>query len=234
VIRIPDYINYGRSVLARLIMPNAPEKPLDSTAYWKSRYANGGNSGLGSFGQVANHKASVVSEILATYDVQSVVDLGCGDGNQLNLLNLNYINYMGYDVSSSLMAKLQENFKQFENLRFSSDFTEVLGFNSTIERPSLVLSLDVIYHLVQDSVYYDYLEKIGILSPDLILIYSSNFDEGTDKYHVRHRKFTRDFPNLFPAYSMLGLIHGLSHSDTSADFFLFGRGSFSSGSTLIS
>lgn len=221
--QIRDYVNYARELIAQLIMPRAPKKALNSSEYWESRYIRGGDSGLGSFGLLAVNKSKVLMEIITSHEIKSVIDLGCGDGNQLKYFNFCNLDYLGYDVSAFVIDKIRAKYHKNNNYRFSSDFSEIVEFNLRMTKPSIVISFDVLYHLVQDATYFEYLRKIEILSPDFILIYSTNFDQGSDKYHVRHRKFTRDFSSCFPEYSLLSLIHSPVHPDTSADFYFFGK-----------
>lgn len=56
-----------------------------STDYWESRYATGGTSGPGSSGKLAEFKAEVLNSFVRRDNVLSVIEFGCGDGNQLSL-----------------------------------------------------------------------------------------------------------------------------------------------------
>ena len=64
--------------------------------------------------------------------------------------------------------------------------------NYNNEKADAVLSLDVIYHLVEDTIFEKYMDNIFDCAQRWVVIYSSNFD-GLDESlaeHVRHRKFT--------------------------------------------
>eukprot|EP01083_Nonionella_stella_P197262 725405_1 len=75
--------------------------------YWEKRYKKGGNSGQGSYGPSAMFKASVINAFVKRYKITgNVVELGCGDGN--NLLYYNFdkqTTYIGYDVSQTIIEK---------------------------------------------------------------------------------------------------------------------------------
>ncbi len=58
-----------------------------SDKYWEQRYAVGGNSGVGSYGKFANFKAEVINKFVREHKIKSVIEFGCGDGNQLKLAN---------------------------------------------------------------------------------------------------------------------------------------------------
>ena len=54
------------------------------------------------------------------------------------------------------------------------------------------MSLDVIYHLVEDRVFEKYMRDLFSASNKYVIIYASNKDEQEEGQaeHVRHRKFT--------------------------------------------
>jgi hypothetical protein len=56
-----------------------------SADYWERRYAEGGDSGHGSYGRFAEFKAEVLNRFVAEQRIESIVEFGCGDGNQLTL-----------------------------------------------------------------------------------------------------------------------------------------------------
>jgi len=61
------------------------------------------------------------------------------------------------------------------------------------QQADLALSLDVIYHLVEDPVFQDYMSKLFGAANRYVVIYSSdtNDDRGYKGTHVRHRMFSR-------------------------------------------
>ena len=77
--------------------------------YWQKRYLRGGNSGNGSYGKLAHFKAEVINRFVEEKSVKTVIEWGCGDGNQLKLAN--YPQYIGYDISSKAISICREKFK---------------------------------------------------------------------------------------------------------------------------
>ena len=75
-----------------------------SAAYWNQRYVQGGDSGVGSYGRFAAFKARVLNQLFVEHGVHSVVEFGCGDGNQLASLVVD--DYLGVDVSPEAMREL--------------------------------------------------------------------------------------------------------------------------------
>jgi SAM-dependent methyltransferase len=201
------------------------QKPLSgsSSSYWESRYASGGNSGVGSYTQFAMFKAEVLNKFVAEHTVQSVIEFGCGDGNQLKLAA--YPRYLGLDVSETIVAKCRKVFAGDESKRFAL-MAEYQG-----EKMSLALSLDVIYHLVEDAVFEEYMRLLFESSNRYAIIYSSNneYEQRLDWPHVRHRKFSewiecnaagwkliQHIPNRFP-------FKGDYTKGSVADFFMYER-----------
>ena len=152
-----------------------------SQAYWVERYRRGGDSGAGSAGDLAQFKADVINEFVVTHEVRDVLELGCGDGRQLALAH--YPRYLGIDVSPDAVARCRE--------RFADDPTKTFLVldDHDAQTAELALSLDVIYHLVEDEVYEDYMARLFGAATRYVIVYSSDRDEQMAA-HVRQRAFT--------------------------------------------
>ncbi|MEE1672815.1 hypothetical protein SNR37_002225 [Agarivorans aestuarii] len=192
-----------------------------SEAYWEQRYASGRNSGVGSYKKFAKFKAEFINSIVEKYQLKSVIEFGCGDGNQLSLGR--YPNYLGFDVSLTALALCKEKFLKDANKSFKhvSDYSN--------DKADLTLSLDVIYHLVENSVYEDYMKKLFEASTGYVIIYSSNFESDASDFskHVKHRKFTDWVQNNCPGWTMIDTVKniypytGNYKTGTLSDFFVF-------------
>lgn len=162
-----------------------PSKPFAGSAeYWNARYAAGGNSGAGSYDRLADFKANMINQFVGENRVETVIEYGCGDGNQLTLAQ--YPAYVGFDVSENAVSRCKELFSKDATKRF-----EVLR-NYAGETAQLTLSLDVIYHLTEDSTFVDYMNRLFDSSVRYVVVYSSDTDSQRPDQasHVRHRKFT--------------------------------------------
>jgi SAM-dependent methyltransferase len=194
-----------------------------SEAYWRTRYQSGRDSGRGSRGELAAFKAEFLNGFVAEHQIASVIELGCGDGQQLELAR--YPSYFGLDVSAEALRLCRERFREDPTKRFGLA-TELDG-----EGADLALSLDVVYHLVEDSTFESYMERLFDAGRRFAIVYSSNRDRqpGDGPAHVRHRRFTdwveaerpdfrlaRRIPNPHPYRAGAGSF---------ADFFVFSRDS---------
>jgi SAM-dependent methyltransferase len=194
-----------------------------SEEYWQKRYAAGGDSGLGSYGRFSEFKAEVVNAFVAEQAIASVIEFGCGDGNQLSLAR--YRSYLGLDVSAAAVATCRR--------RFASDPGKTFRIMREYEgeRADLALSLDVIFHLVEDQVFESHMRMLFDAADRYVIIYSSDSDDNraSEYGHVRHRRFTewlranvagwsllRHVPNKYP-------YHGDAREGSFAEFFIYAR-----------
>lgn len=200
--------------------------PFSSSGYWQRRYENSGDSGAGSYGRLAEFKAEVLNAFVANHEVASVIELGCGDGNQLSLAH--YPRYLGLDPSPHAIRRCAERFKDDLSKSFmvydSARFSDPAGFLAA----DLSLSLDVVYHLVEDEIFDAYMRHLFGVSSRYVAIYSSNMDDGRVRSHVRHRKFTGWIERHLPDWALRETIVNrypfdpARPEDTSfADFYIF-------------
>lgn len=165
----------------------SPVEFTHSSQYWDDRYRQQGHSGAGSYGRLALFKAKILNTLVKQNAIQSVIEFGSGDGNQLSLAE--YPQYTGFDVSPTALARCQQ--------RFANDNTKQFLHTSAWKnhQADLTLSLDVIYHLIEDEVFEEYMHRLFSSARRFVAIYASN-DEKYNQVkaphvkHVRHRKFT--------------------------------------------
>jgi SAM-dependent methyltransferase len=164
-----------------------------SRQYWADRYRLGGNAGAGSFGAPARHKADVLNAFVDAHAVASVIEFGCGDGRQLMLAE--YPAYTGFDISADALLQCRERFPG----RSDRQFLPMDDYRG--QRADLALSLDVIYHLVEDAVYDAYLQTLFGAAERFVVVYSSDVANGARTMrHVRHRHVSADIARRFPGF----------------------------------
>jgi hypothetical protein len=181
--RVPGLLALARRLRAVLGL-GAAQPFAGSTDYWRERYSKGGDSGAGSYGKFAEFKARVLNAWFRETGLSSAVEFGCGDGNQLKLLEV--ADYLGVDVSPLAVARCRAAFAGLPGRRFT------LADDYAGERADCALSLDVIYHLVEDEAFDRYMRRLFAAATRCVVIYSSNQigNATTDGAHVRHRRFT--------------------------------------------
>jgi 2-polyprenyl-3-methyl-5-hydroxy-6-metoxy-1,4-benzoquinol methylase len=195
---------------------------FNSTSYWVERYANGGTSGAGSTGRLNNFKSEFLNSIIEKYKIKSVLDFGCGQGAILEFLEID--NYLGFDPSKDAINTLKE--------KYLLDTSKVFEFNlQHLEMKELAISFDVIFHLIEDAVYEDYMRSLFSLSAQYVLIYSSNSNRTDPEYatapHVKHRIFEEAVPiyfKLLEHHKNLFPYQANNPNETSwSEFFLYVR-----------
>ncbi|CAN5822455.1 hypothetical protein BH10CHL1_BH10CHL1_05760 [soil metagenome] len=190
---------------------------FNSSTYWEKRYAQGENSGDGSYGQLAQFKADVINRFVREHQVQSVIEYGCGDGNQLQLFT--FPSYLGFDVSTTVIELCQRKYAHDP----SKAFKVVNAYQG--ETAQLTLSLDVLYHLVEEPIYTAYLNRLFASAQAYVIIYSSNFDDNspTRAPHVKHRRFTDWVTQNCADWQLSQHIANPTPEVSSADFYIYAK-----------
>ena len=172
-----------------------------SIAYWENRYSSGGNSGVGSYGHLADYKAAIINEFVAEFRISSVVEFGCGDGNQLSLAE--YPRYLGLDVSRKAIEANIQRFKGDCSKSFLLYEPACFNDASHFISAELGLSLDVIYHLIEDKNFHAHIMHLFGTATRFVIIYSSNHDEIVKNSHVRHRRFAEFVERECPLWQLM-------------------------------
>jgi len=197
-----------------------------SGEYWEARYVQGGNSGQGSYGHLADFKAEVLNEFVSAHQVASVIEFGCGDGNQLSLAS--YPRYVGLDVSRTAILQNAARFAADPTKSFLLYDPECFCDRAGWLSADLALSLDVVYHLIEDKVFQRYFAHLFSAAKKHVIVYSSNHDEVLRNSHVRHRHFTKYVEAELPAWRLSQKIPNKYAASevgadigTFADFYVF-------------
>jgi len=185
--------------LARSVSPGQALPFEKSSSYWDARYKAGGNSGAGSYSNLARFKADILNAFVSEHAIASVIEFGSGDGAQLGLAA--YPRYIGVDVSPTAIADCRKLFRHDPSKTF-----HVAGELPPGSTAELSLSLDVIYHLVEDDVFSKYMHDLFAASGKYVIIYSSNEDKAWTSQHVRHRNFTRWIKANLPGWTQVSHI----------------------------
>ncbi len=202
---------------------------IQSGNFWNEHYKKGGTSGTGSYNRLAEFKAMVVNDFIRENNIKTTIEFGCGDGNQLSLIN--YECYTGVDVSEYIVERNRE--------KYVADTTKVF-FHTLTEREKYInqkydmaISMDVIFHLLEDDIFSAYMEDLFSVAEKYVVIYSSNHEEYTRWEEFRHRNFmsyvqknirgwklTSYIPNEYP------YVIGEEECTSTSDFYLFERMNF--------
>lgn len=188
----PSVRHVARRILRRRRIPFA-----GSASYWDERYRQASDSGSGSHGRLAKFKGEVVNSVIADLGASSVVDWGCGDGAQL--AHFQVPTYIGVDVSPKAVQLCRQRYIHDDTKAFLTS-EQARGLDL---RADIGLSLDVIYHLVEEPVYQRYMEDLFSSSRLAVVIYASNGEYPEwDDVHIRHRLFAEWVEQQFPTWTL--------------------------------
>ena len=192
-----------------------------SARYWERNYARGGTSGAGSYDALAQGKAVFLNDFVRTRDIGSVIEFGCGDGNQLSLAD--YPSYIGLDVSRTAIELCQHRFASDPAKSFflydGACFTDRAGLFTA----DLAISLDVIYHLTEVAVFETYLAHLFAAGTRYVIIYSTDQEIPGTAPHVRHRQFSLWVEAHVLGWRLLEVTPGPNPGPGRADFFIYER-----------
>ena len=216
-------IRRALSLVRRLYRPAGD---FSSKQYWETRYQHAGNSGAGSYNHLAEFKAEVLNKLFAENGLNSVIEFGCGDGNQLQMLKVN--NYIGLDVSASAIGRCVEKFGTDPTKNFFLYDQRCFVDKTGIFRRDSSLSLDVLFHLVEPEVYETYLKHLFASASKMVIIYAADQDIEQKSSHELYRKFTRDVEMKIKGWKLKEVIKNKypaknfeDQEGSLADFFIY-------------
>ncbi len=159
-----------------------------SGTYWEDRYSKGRSSGNGSYGEVARFKADVLNRLVVEHVVTRVLEFGCGDGSQLALAR--YPAYIGLDVAPTAVRLCKQKFADDMSKSFYLYESGAFVDNARLFDSDMTMSLEVIFHLIEDDVFDRYMGDLFDKATKLVVIFSSNVDRSTSAAHYRDRQFS--------------------------------------------
>jgi hypothetical protein len=140
------------------------------------------------------------------------VEFGCGDGQQLALAA--YPRYIGYDLSPTAVDICRR--------KFSADATKqffVLDERRVGAEAELALSLDVVYGLLEDELYENYLLTIFSAATRFVVIYGNGCVRRYDAthIHIRLRDFNADIAQRESRWILVNAARNPYYSEIGTD-----------------
>lgn len=186
-----------------------------SEDFWKTHYKTGGDSGSGSVGKLLSYKADVINRIIDNCNVDTVTDFGCGDCKLARLIKAK--RYIGLDISEDALNTCMKLFRQ----NYTREF---YLYSSKNPKTEMSMSIDVIYHLVEDYVFKPYMKNLFKASK-VVLIYSSDFNKYDIKKcpWVRQRKITEYIKDNFKEWKLIKVIKNKYPKESYSNFYIYVR-----------
>jgi len=117
--------------------------------YQKNHWA--GKESISGKGSDLTQTKTIINEIpaiLKTYNINTFLDVPCGDYNWMQHVNIEGINYIGGDIVEALILKNQENFKK-ENVQF-----KVINLvDDKLPKSDLLMTRDCFVHLSFENIF---------------------------------------------------------------------------------
>jgi hypothetical protein len=176
---------------------------------------------------LAEFKAEMINRFVADQGIRTVVEFGCGDGNQLALGR--YPSYVGLDIAPGAIARCQERFANDPTKSFFLYDPHAFVDRAGIFAADLALSLDVIFHLVEDELFDLHMRHLFGSGQRAVIVYSSDRDERTGHPGIRHRAWTEWVAANAPAWRLRERIPnrypyvGDARTGSFADLFIYER-----------
>lgn len=168
--------------------------------FWEDNYKLGGTSGEGSYGKSAAFKARVLNAFTLKHNIRTVIEFGCGDGNQLSLAD--YPRYTGYDISPTAVQMCRDRFAEDR----TKDFHTVDAYDG--RKAELTLSLDVIYHIIEEEVFNTYMRRLFGAATRYVVVYAvdEEIHPADRQAHMYHRKFSRWIEENAPRFERVDFV----------------------------
>ena len=100
-------------------------------------------------------------------------EMGAGDGVVLSMTK--HKSYLGYDVSNTTLTSLRSKYGNDQSRNFIHyDGGELSQEQLKESRSDLALSMEMLFHLVEENVWEQYLENLFALGTKYVIILSSN------------------------------------------------------------
>lgn len=195
---------FSKKILSKYRNWNFRNEYQDSINYWKQRYSNGGTSGEGAVKELAQFKSTIINDFIKEKKIQTIIEFGCGEGKFLK--NLKFNKYIGLDVSDIAIQKCEEAFRGNSNLSFFLYNPASFFNNSKIFLCDLAISLDVIYLIPEDKIFYKYMFDLFNAARSFVVIFSTDFDEEQNGY-LKNRNFSKWVSENIYDWKLVNVIH---------------------------
>lgn len=148
-------------------------------SYWDQRYANGGDSGAGSYGDAMLRKVEWLSRLPG---IETIVEIGCGDfnfGSEL-MSRFPHARYAGFDISRVIVERNCERYGS-HRIRFNVA-------REAIPPADLLLCVDVLFHVMDPDEQDRLMARLAAAKWRYMGMSAYEYD-GLKSRHVNIRRF---------------------------------------------
>ena len=135
--KISYYHNFSKSKFSKLTNQERFEMIYNEN-FWES---NESSSGIGSEIKNTKEVLKVIKLIIKEYKIKSIIDIPCGDFNWMSSLEMENIDYEGFDIVRSV---IKENNIKFKKPNVNFYYSDII--NSELPKGDLMLVRDCLVH----------------------------------------------------------------------------------------
>jgi hypothetical protein len=172
----------------------------------------------------------LINKAVRERGIHSIIELGCGDGNQLSYVEVDQ--YIGLDISKVAIQRCLARYAS--NPKRSFIWYDPHYFHDPLHVVSAdcAMSLDVIFHLVEDDVFAGYVQNLFNCGRRFVIIYGLD-EEEPKRVHVsvRLRKYSDYIAKSIPDFRIA--LHVAAAGEFS-DFYLYERVSNCNSPSVLS
>lgn len=172
----------ANEVLAARFTPEQVEK-IFADCY---RFSWGGNSGPGSTPEYTAAYREFLQLFMITNEVESVLDLGCGDWSFSHLIN--WPRYTGVDVVKHVIVENERRWTYGEMRRDGTEFVHADLLDYPLDGHELVLIKDVLQHWPNADIEA-FMKRLAESSVKYALLTNCRFDAGPVNGDIAHGYF---------------------------------------------
>ena len=187
---------------------------FDYRSWWENYYSTGGTSGSGSYGLLAEFKAEIINNFIKEHQIESVIEFGCGDGNQLSYME--YKKYLGLDVARPALDLCINKFSEDKSKSFLLYDPRRFMPNGIFDA-DLVVCLDVLYHITDEIDYRKTLTDIFSCTKKYVILYDKIRDTESHSSEIKYRNIV-PYLQAVNNFEVLKIIPQRYQELSSADF----------------
>ncbi|MGK2948355.1 MAG: hypothetical protein ACSLFP_07260 [Acidimicrobiales bacterium] len=156
-----------------------------------------------------------------------MLELGCGDGEQLALAE--YPTYIGFDIAPSALHLCAERFGADPTKQFFAYDRETFDQDHGGLRAELALSLDVVFHLIEDDLFEAHLTHLFDAATRYVIVFGRDREHLATTGHVRDRRFSEWVGSHRPQWRLIDRVPsphpftGDVTTGTASEFFVYQR-----------
>ena len=171
--KISYYHNFSKSKFSKLTNQERFEMIYNEN-FWES---NESRSGIGSEIKNTKEVLRAIKLIIKQYKIRSIIDIPCGDFNWMSSLDMENIDYKGFDIVQSI---IKENNKKYIKHNVNFYYSDII--NSELPKGNLMFVRDCLVHFSFEDIKKSIFRIKQSKSTYLLSTSFANLKKNTDIY----------------------------------------------------